>query len=89
MKYLISGALLAAVVATASFSSAQAHMYRHHHGWRHHGWYNWYGPYAWQSPHVPNDFVANRLNRAVLGEIGLRGSLGLDRVALNPQPLPP
>jgi hypothetical protein len=33
--------------------------------------------------------MAGPLNRAVMGEIGLRGAVGLDRVALNPQPLPP
>jgi hypothetical protein len=33
--------------------------------------------------------MAAQLNRAVLGQIGLAGAVGLDRVALNPQPLPP
>ena len=88
MNNLIRCVSLAAVVAVASLGSAQAGMHRHH-GWRHHGWHGWYGPYAWQSAHAPNDFVANRLNRAVLGQIGLQGAIGLDRVALNPQPLPP
>ena len=86
MNRVAKVALLVVVAAVVSVSGAQAHMHRHH-GWHDHVWYGWYGPYGWQSAHTGNDFVANRLNRAVLGEIGLRGSLGLDQVALNPQPL--
>ena len=88
MKRLIIGVSVVAVLTMAGLASAQADM-RRHHGWRHHASWHWYGPYAWQSRHIPSDFVAQRLNRQVYGQIGLRGSLGLDQVALNPQPLPP
>jgi hypothetical protein len=88
MKHLLSGVALAALLAITLPGAAQAGHYRHHH---HHGgiYYSWYGPYAWGPAHAASDFMAGPLNRAVMGEIGLRGEVGLDRVALNPQPLPP
>lgn len=85
MKHLLTGAALAALVAIAMPGSAQARMHADH-AW-HHAW--GYGPWIWGEVHAPNDFVANRMNRAVLGQIALTGAVGLDRVALNPQPLPP
>lgn len=75
MRYLFNGLALAALIALALPGSAEAY--------RGHG-------YSWGPPrHSANDFVAGQLNRAVLAQIGLRGALGLDQVALNPQPLPP
>ena len=87
MKHLLTGVALAALVALAMPGSAQARVQRHHH----HGWmyYSWYGPYAGGPAHAQSDFMAGPLNRAVMGQIGLKGAEGLDRVALNPQPLPP
>ena len=80
MTHLFNGLALAALIALALPVSAEAHR-GHDHGW--------YG-YSWGPPrHAANDFVAGQLNRAVLAQIGLRGGLGLDQVALNPQPLPP
>jgi hypothetical protein len=80
MKHLVAGAALAGMIVMAMSGSAEART-------RYSGW--WYGPYWGPPPHAANDFVANRLNRAVIGQIGLTGAVGLDRVALNPQPLPP
>ena len=85
MKHLLAGAALAALVATTISGPADAHHRARYHGWWGCGWYGWCG----RTPHAANDFVANELNRAVLGQIGLTGAVGLDKVALNPQPLPP
>ena len=50
----------------------------------------WVEAYFWgPQVHAQSDFMAAQLNRAVLVQIGLAGAVGLDRVALNPQPLPP
>jgi hypothetical protein len=84
MKHVLTGVAVAALAAFAMSGPAQARMHHHHGHWH----YGWYGPWGW-GVHAPNDFVANRLNRAVLGQVGLTGASGLDRVALNPQPLPP
>ena len=84
MKHVLAGIGLAALIASAAAGSAQAQSARQ---MRDSGW--WYGPYWGPPVHAANDFVANQLNRAVLGQIGLTGAVGLDKVALNPQPLPP
>lgn len=82
MKHVLAGIGLAALIASAAADSAQAQSARQMR-------YGWYGPYWGPPVHAANDFVANQLNRAVLGQIGLTGAVGLDKVALNPQPLPP
>lgn len=68
MKHLLAGVALVALIATALPGSAQAHRWhRHYHGW--------YGPWIWSGVHAPNDFVANRLNRQEMGQIGYRGAV--------------
>jgi hypothetical protein len=96
MKHLLTGAAVAALVAIAISGPAEARMQRQqpgHHAMHRGMHYTWHrggccGPWGW-GVHAPSDFVANGMNRQVMGQIGLRGALGLDQVALNPQPLPP
>jgi hypothetical protein len=83
MKHVLAGIGLATLIASAAAGLAQAQSARQMRD------YGWYGPYWGPPVHAANDFVANQLNRAVLGQIGLTGAVGLDKVALNPQPLPP
>ena len=66
---------MAMLVATAFSGSAEAR--------RHHIWYSW-GGWGWGPPvHAANDFVANKMNRQVLGIIGYNGALGLDQATLG------
>jgi hypothetical protein len=78
MRHLLAGAALAALTAIAMTGSAEARM-RYSGG---------YGP-SWGPVHAPDDFVADQLNRAVIAQLAQTGPAGLDKVALNPQPLPP
>ena len=80
MKHLLRAVALAVLVGLALANSAEA---REHRQWC------WYGPSGWRTPRAANDFVANRLNRAVLSQIGLTGTSSFGDVSLNPQPLPP
>jgi hypothetical protein len=95
MKHIVAGAAVAALVALAFSGSAEARMQRHHGS--HHGiHYSWHhgngrccGPYSWGPMHAKSDFVANQMNRREIGLIAYNGALGMDKVMLNPQPLPP
>ena len=85
MKHLLAGILLAAAIASVAVVPVQAQSARQVRAYGSWCYYGWCGPV----PHAANDFVANQLNRAVLGQIGQAGAGVLDKVALNPQPLPP
>ena len=82
MKHVLAGVGLAALIASAAADSAQAQSARQV---RYSGGY---GP-SWRPVHAPDDFVADQLNRAVIAQLAQTGPAGLDKVALNPQPLPP
>ena len=75
MRHLLWAAAIGVLVGLALANRAEARKHRQS---------CWYGP-GWATPHAASDFVANRLNRAVLGQI----RSGVGQVDLNPQPLPP
>ncbi len=76
MRHLLWAVAIGVLVGLAVANPAEARKHRQS---------CWDGPSGRATPHAPKDFVANRLNRAVLGQV--RGGLG--QVDLNPQPLPP
>ena len=80
MKHLLWTVALAVLVGLALANTAEA---RQHRQWC------WYGPSGWRTLHAADDFIANRLNRAVLGQMGVTDTSGVGQTSLNPQPLPP
>src|ERR1041384_7362084 len=95
MKHIVAGAAVAAAGAVAFSGSAEARIQRHHGS--HHGiHYSWHhgngwccGPYSWGPMQAKNDFFANQNNRREISLIAHNGATGMDKVMLNPRPLPP